>query len=188
MRKLLLLPLLILTTVTFGQTTVPVIKVGTILNYEVFLRNAGQRLPIALTVTTLGDPMNIGWSVPGLGTGTFSINGTAQASGTKIAVRTPAADEITKLKDDETFLTVSKNTFSSMVNNQPFELNGMKFTVMANDTTVYKINNKVVPILHAISDNKKGELWVLNNPFFPLICGEKAVVKGIDLNLQSITE
>jgi hypothetical protein len=189
MKKLLLISLLaLLTNFAFAQKYVPAIKVGTVFSYEVFLRNAGQRLPISLTVKTLGDPMNIGWSVVGLGTGTFAINAKAQESGTKIAVRTPEADDVTKLKDDETFLTVSKSTFNSMVNNQPFVLNGMQFTVVANDTTVYRINDKVAPILHAIGANKKSELWVLNNPDFPLICGENSVAKGIDLTLLGIKE
>jgi hypothetical protein len=170
-----------------AQKYIPAIKAGTVMNYEAYLRNAGQHIPITLTVKSIGDPTNIQWFVDGLGTGVFEVAGKAQESGTKLVIREPAGGETTKLHDDETFVTVSKAVFTNMAANQPFELNGMKFTVIA-DTTVYKINDKVAPILHAIGSNKKSELWVLNNPDFPLICGEVMISKGIDLTLLSIKE
>jgi hypothetical protein len=188
MKKIVLSSFLILlTALVSAQKYIPVIKAGTVLNYEAFLRNVGQRVPITLTVKTIGDPTDIAWSVAGLGTGVFSVSGKAQDSGTKLAIKEPSSGNVTRLKDDETFLTVSKTVFNSLVNNQPFELNGMKFALVA-DTTTYKINNKVAPILHAIGDNKKSQLWVLNNVDFPLICGEVAIAKGIDMTLLSINE
>jgi hypothetical protein len=189
MKQILLLPaFILLTTVGFAQKYIPVIKPGTVLNYTAHLRNFDQNIPILLTVQTLGDPTNIQFHVDGIGTGVFSISAKGQQTGTKIAIRTPEANDVTKLKDDETFVTVSASTFNSMVNNTPFDLNGIKFTMVANDTTTYRINNKVTSVLHAISANGKGHLWVLNNPDFPLICGEMMVAKGIDLTLLGIKE
>lgn len=179
---------ILLSTIIFAQNYIPVIKAGTVMNYTAHLRNSGQNVPITLTIKSISDPMNVQWSVDGLGTGVFAISAKAQQAGTKIAIRTPEADDVTKLKDDETFVTVSAATFNSMVKNEPFDLNGMKFTVVANDTTVYKINNKVAPVMHAVSANGKGHLWVLNNPDFPLICGEMVIAKGIDLTLLSVRE
>jgi hypothetical protein len=171
-----------------AQKYIPAIKVGTVMNYEAYLRNAGQRIPITLTIKNIGDPTDIQWDVQGLGTGVFEVPAKAQESGTKLVVREPASGNVTKMHDDETFVTVSKAVFASMAASQPFELNGMKFTVVANDTTVYKINDKVTSIIHAVSGNSKSELWVLNNPDFPLICGETMVARGIDLTLLSIKE
>jgi hypothetical protein len=189
MKKIILATLfLLLATATFAQKYIPVIKIGTVMNYTAHLRNSGQNIPISLTIKSTGDPMNVQWYVDGLGTGVFSISAKAQESGTKVAIRTPQDDDITKLKDDETFVTVSKAIYTSMAANQPFELNGIKFNVVANDTTVYKINNKIAPVLHATSANGKGQLWVLNNPDFPLICGEMMIAKGIDLTLMSVKE
>ncbi|WP_299515006.1 hypothetical protein [Mucilaginibacter sp.] len=189
MKKIMLAPLFILlTTAVFAQKYIPIIKPGTVMSYTAYLRNLGQHVPITLTIKSIGDPTNVQWNVDGLGTGIFSISAKAQDSGTKLAVRTPNADNVTKLKDDETFVTVSKTTYTSMIKNEPFELNGIKFTVDTNDTTVYKINNKIAPVLHAISANKKSELWVLNNPDFPLLCGELSIAKGIDLTLLAIKE
>lgn len=189
MKQIQLAPLFILfTTTVFAQNYVPVIKEGAVLNYNAHLKNVGRDIPISLTIKSLGDPTNVQWHVDGLGTGVFAVSAKAQESGTKIAIRTPAADDVTKLKDDETFVTVSKATFNSMIKNEPFELNGMKFTVAANDTTIYKINNKTTSVLHAVSANGKGQLWVLNNPDFPLICGEMMIAKGIDLTLLSVSE
>lgn len=188
MKKIFLIPLLVLlTTIAFAQKYVPAIKVGTVMSYEAYLRNTAQRVPISLTVKSIGDPTNIEWNVQGLGTGVFAVSAKAQQSGTKVVIREPAAADITKMRDDETFVTVSKMVFTSMAAGQPFELNGMKFTIVA-DTMVYKINDKPAPILHAISSNNKSELWVLNNPDFPLICGENMVAKGIDLTLLGIKE
>jgi hypothetical protein len=41
-------------------------------------------------------------------------------------------------------------------------------------------------VLHAVATNGKTELWILNNPDFPLICKTKNGTAGVDLTLDYI--
>jgi hypothetical protein len=171
----------------FAQKYIPTIKAGTILNYSVALKNMGQNIDLSLTFTSLGDPIKMQWNVPGYGTGGFEMAAKALETGKKIVLSPPEPDGITKLKDDETILVLSKSVYGDAVKNKAFELNGFKFAVIA-DTATYKINNKITDIIHAVATNGKNEIWILNNPDFPIICQGKGVTRGIDFYLTSIKE
>jgi hypothetical protein len=171
----------------FAQKYVPVIKEGTVITYDAYSKGMGQHIPLILTIKSLGDPVKMQWAVDGYGTGTFETPGKAMESGTKLVIKQPEPDDVTKMKDDETLVVISKATFGSLVKDKAFELNGQKFTV-ATDTASYKINDKDADIFHATSENGKGELWVFNNPDFPLIYKAKNVAKGVDFTLTAIKE
>jgi hypothetical protein len=171
----------------FAQKYVPVIKEGTVLNYDGFSKALGQHIPLILTIKSLGDPLKIQWYVDGYGTGSFEIPAMALDSGKKLVIKQPDPDGVTKMKNDETLIVISKATFGSLVKNNAFELNGQKFTV-SSDTTTYKINDKIADVLHAVGENGKSELWVVNNPDFPLVYKAKSVTRGVDFTLTGIKE
>jgi len=171
----------------FAQKYIPTIKPGTVLNYSVALKNMGQNIDLNLTFTSLGDPIKIQWNVPGYGAGSIEMAAKALESGKKIVLSPPEPDAVTKLKDDEALLLVPRSVYSDAVKNKAFELNGFKFAVIT-DTATYKINNKVTDIIHAVAANGKNEIWILNNPDFPIICQGKGVTRGIDFYLTSIKE
>lgn len=172
---------------TFAQKYVPQIKNGTVLKYNAFSRAFGQNIPLTLTVTSITAPVQMQYSIPQLGTGTFEMSAKAMESGTKMALKEPQAEGITKLKDDETLAIISKNTFNDLTTNKTFALNGQKFIVTA-DATPYKINDKDADVFYAVTANGKTKLWILNNPDFPLICKLQGGPQGIDLTLDSIQE
>ena len=171
----------------FAQKYVPVIKEGTVINYDAFSTALGQHIPLILTIKSLGDPVKIQWNVEGYGTGSFEIPAKAMESGTKLVIKQPDPDGVTTLNDNETIIVLSKSIFNSMVKDKAFELNKQKFTVTT-DTASYKINDKQADVFHAISDNGKSELWVINNPDFPLIFRGKSVTRGVDFTLTGIKE
>jgi hypothetical protein len=125
------------------------------------------------------------WTVPGMGEGVFEISAKAIQSGKKMAIKEPGMDDVTKLKDDETLAFLSKDTFTSMVNNKTFELNGQTFNVTA-DTAPYTINGQEADVFYAVTPNGKTKMWILNNPDFPLICKLQGGPHGIDLSLDSL--
>jgi len=179
--------LFLLGSIAFAQKYIPVIKTGTVLSYNVALKNMGQEIQLGLTVTSFADPIKMQWNVPGYGTGSFEMPLKALESGKKLVLSPPEPDGVTKMKDDETLLVLPKSIYSDAVKNKAFELNGFKFAVIA-DTATYKINNKVTDIMHAVSANGKNEIWILNNPDYPLICQGKGVTRGIDFYLTAIKE
>jgi len=140
-----------------------------------------------LTIKSLADPLNIQWYVDSYGTGNFEIPKMALDSGTKLVIKQPDPDGVTKMKNDETLIVISKKTFNSLVKDNTFQLNGQKFTV-STDTTSYKINDKTADVFHAIGENGKSEIWIINNPDFPLVYKAKGVTRGVDFTLTGIKE
>ena len=184
--KQLLYCLLFLTTFSYtasAQKYIPAIKAGTVLNYAIQLKNLGQNLDLTLTFASLDDPLKIKWSVIGFGDGTFEVPAASLESAAKVVLSPPDPGSTTKIPKDQSIMFISKAVFKDMITNKAFEINGQKFTVVP-DTNVYKINDKETDIIHATAG--KMELWILNNPDFPIICQAKGVTRGIDFYLTSV--
>lgn len=179
--------ILCLTTTTFAQKYVPQLKNGSVLNYSAHSRAFGQDIPLTLTIGSITAPVQLKYSIPQLGNGTFEMSAKAMESGKKMALKEPQMDGVTKLKDDETFAVISKSTFSNLTTNKTFVLNGQTFNVTT-DATPYKINDKEADVFYATTANGKTKLWILNNPDFPLICKLEGGPQGIDLSLSKIQE
>jgi len=186
MKNLFILTACILLSLSaWAQKYVPQIKNGTVLNYTANVRAMGQTLPVTMTITELNAPMHIKWVISGLGTGTYEISAKAIQSGTKMALREPGYEPLTKLKDNETIGFLSKDTFSNLASSKAFELNGLKFAV-TEGAPAYLLDGKETDTFYAVSANGKTKIWVLNNPDFPLICKIEGAQQGIDLTLNSV--
>lgn len=168
-----------------AQKYVPQIKTGTVLNYTAYARAFDKTLPAVLTISEINAPMRIKWLINGLGTGTYEISAKAIQSGTKMTLREPGFEEVTKLKDSETLAFLSKDTFTALISNKAFELNGQKFTVTEGAPS-YMIDGKETDTFYAVTANGKTKIWILNNPDFPLICKIEGTPQGIDLALNSV--
>jgi hypothetical protein len=188
MKKLFLIILMaVLCHAAIAQKYVPKIGNNTVINYNVEATAVGQKVQLTLTVTSITDPVTMAWSIPGLGTGTYQMSAAGFASGTKMKIKEPA-EGITKLKDDETLLVLSKSEFADLIKTQSFGLNNGKFTVKTDATPApYMINDKEADVIHVVSANGKVDIWVLNNPDFPLIC-RLTGFGGFDFDLASIKE
>jgi len=171
-----------------AQKYVPIIKAGTVLTYDAYSKGLGQHITLTLTVQNLaGDTIKLQWHVDDYGTGVFALQAKALENGTKLVIKQPDPDGVTSLKDDETLAVISKATFNNLVNDKTFQLNGQKYTVSA-DTTSVKLNDKVSDVFHAATDNGKNEIWVLNIPYFPLVYHAKSVTRGVDITLTGVKE
>lgn len=188
MKKLcLIIFALVLSNVLLAQKYVPQIGIGSTLNYNVELTNADQHVTLALKAISFNDPMKFSWDVPGLGSGSFLIPTKALESATKMVIKVPEPGQATLYKDDETIMFISKSIFSDLLKNQTFTLNKTTFNVKPL-TEPYLINAKEADVLHVVSENNKVELWILNNPNFPLICKMTGNPAGFDFNLRAFKE
>ncbi len=157
------------------------------MNYNVKARATGQPASIELTIVSLAPPVKIKWNIPFVGSGFFEMSAKSMQSATKTLAEEPAADEVTTMKDDQTLLVLSKDTYNSMVSNKTFQLNGYTFNVQT-DTAAFKINKKDADVYYAVSTKGNRKIWVLNNPDFPLICRANRVTDLIDFELVGIIE
>jgi len=187
MRKLFIMISCTLAAITASaQKYVPQIKTGTVLNYTAHARAMGQTVPAFLTITQFEAPLRMKWAIGPLGSGTYEISAKAIQSGTKMALREPGYDEITKLKDNETIAFISKDTFNGLIANKAFELNGQKFAVVTDGAPAFTLGDKEVDTFYATTANGKTKIWILNNPDFPLVCKIEGAPQGIDLSLNSV--
>ncbi len=184
MKKLLLILITtVLGTSLFAQKIVPAITGNSVLNYTT--SQNGQDIPLVLTITNFGDPIKMDWNMDGIGSGSYEMSAKSLQSGKSTPASTPAADELTRLASYQTFACISKDAFNSMIKNNTFEYDDLKFSVKA-DAAPFTVDNKQLDVIHAIATNGKGELWILNNAGFPLICKSKDSAHGMDLTLVSI--
>jgi len=170
-----------------AQKYVPVIKKGSVIGYNVESRNSGATANITLTMLSFDDPVKIKWDIPYVGTGTFEMSAKSMQSAIKTIAEEPTVDEVTKIPDDKTLVVLSKDSFSSLVNNKTFKLNGYTFNVQT-DTAAFIINDKPADVFYAVSTKGDHQVWILNYPGFPLICRAHRVTTAIDFKLVSVTE
>ena len=179
----LLLLTMLLGTMAFAQKVVPKIKSNSVINYT--LSQNGVDAPMVLTFTSFGDPTKIDWNIEGYGSGSYEMSAKALQSGKGTLPKTPDIDALTKLPDYQTIACISKDAYNDMIKTQAFTFDELKFVVKPDAQTI-KINDKELDVIHAVATNGKGELWILNNPDFPLICKTKDNAHGIDLSLVNI--
>jgi hypothetical protein len=184
-KKLAFYLLLLFSCTAFAQKYTPVIKKGTVLSYKVMSRSSGQEGIIILNISSLKDTMKINWSLPYSSSGSFEITPKALQSGTKLTVNEPADGEVTRLNDNETLLSISKDGYNNLVNNKSFVLNGVTFYAKP-DTSSFKIDDKEANIIYVADEKGKRQLWILNSPSLPLICKSIKAAKGIDFELISL--
>jgi hypothetical protein len=185
MKKLtLLIFAFVLGTSAFAQGLVPKIKENAIISYTYTLE--GQDLAMTLTFSSLADPIKIDWSIDGVGSGNYEMSPKALEDGKGMIAKAPEPDQLTKLPSYQTIACISKTAYNDMVKNQSFEYNDLKYSVTKDNDATVKLDNKALDLYHAVATNGKGEMWILNNPDFPLVCKTKDSAQGADLMLVSI--
>lgn len=188
MKKINLLIIAFIVTITaVAQNTTPKIGVGSILNYNVVATSSGQQIPLTLNIISLNDPMKIKWTLPGIGTGSFLIPVQALETGTKMRLEEPMPNVDTRFGDNETVMFVSKAMLNDIVKTQQFTINKVKFNAKP-EVETFQLAGKPLDTYHATTANGKVEIWILNNPDFPLICKFKGSPAGIDFELTNFKE
>ena len=188
MKKLYLSALFLLFSYcAFAQKYLPQIKAGSVLTYVAESRNTGQNATVTLTIASMTDPVKIKWDIPGVGTGIFTMNAKSMQSATKTIAQEPEPDITTALDADKTLILLSKDAYNSMVTQKTFMLNGDTFYAQA-DTSTFTINDKVAKVTYATTLKGHREIWILDDPDFPLICKAHKVTPYIDFWLTAIKE
>jgi hypothetical protein len=150
-----------------AQKALPELKVGTVMQCSAFVQ--GQEFPLVLTLKSISGPVSIAWSVEGYGDGTFEMSAKALEGATMFSLPTQPALGLTKLADTETFGIISKAAYKTLAETKVFTYNGVKFKVKTPEPNPMKWAGKEADVTHIISEDGKIELWILNNPNFPLM-------------------
>lgn len=168
-----------------AQESAVSIKPGTKLDYKFFLY--GQTVAIGMTVKSVTDSVLLDWNIRGLAFGSYLISKAGFENGNKLNFIQPAAATVLRLAPDETFAVISKAAFSSLKKDKKFVYNNTTYVLQDDKKQpVFKSGNRELDVLHVIGREENGELWILNDPDFPLICQMKNNPVGINFTLADI--
>lgn len=164
-----------------AQKIMPEIKAGTTLGATAYVN--GQEVPVLFTLKRIEAPITFAWSVDGYGEGEFEINQKGYESGKSIYTEQPPQGTV-KLGDNETYGLISKEAYKSLADTKTFTYNTLKFKTKETGAKPMKFGDKEVDVTHVASEDGKVELWILNNPNFPLILQTAGF--GIDILIHQI--
>jgi hypothetical protein len=186
MKKLSVIILSVMLTISaFAQKRLnPPIKTNTVVNY--ILTENNKDVPLAITFISVGDPLKITWKTNSDGSGSYEMPARALQSGKVFSEAKPAVNAVTKLSDEQTAFFISKEVYSQMQKTQMFTYNGIKFKVAVNDTQAFTVKERLWDVTHAVAVQGDAELWILNNPDFPLICKTKNNANGMDVSIVGV--
>lgn len=168
-----------------AQMLKPVIKAGTTFYYTFELN--GQHASFEISIKKFMDTLTMGWKIRGLANGLYIITPAAWQNADMLYFAQPELFSTIKLKDNETYLMLSKNAFHNLLTKKSFIYNNTVYT-LANDlkTNAFKLGNDTLDVIHITAKNETTELWILNNPDFPMICQIKGNPLGINIELNTI--
>jgi hypothetical protein len=183
MKKLYALVFIFIFSLTaMSQKLLPVIKAGT--NMAVDVDFHGQSIVLNLNYKSLADPIMIGWDVGGT-SGTYTMSAKSLENGKKFNLDQPDPSVVTLLKNDETFMCISKAAYQSLVSSKSFTYNGLTFAAK-DDSDGFKLNGKPVDATYAVSADGKTSVWILNNPSMPIALNLKGNPAGVDYTVTII--
>ena len=172
-------------TSAFAQESATTIKPGTKLDYKFFLY--GQTVAIGMTVKSVTDSLLLDWNLKGMAYGSYLVSKKGFENGTKLNFIQPSHATILRLADDETFAVISKKAFKALKRDKKFVYNQTTYVLQGDkNKPVFRSGEKELDVLHVVGLEEHGELWILNDPDFPLICQVMNNPVGINFTIVTI--
>lgn len=165
-----------------AQQPVQSIIAGTKIDYKFFLY--GQTVPVTLTVKSTTGDVTLDWYIRG-GVGSYLIPAAAFENGTKLNFIQPAQNTVLELGAEETFALISKSAFSTLKKYKKLIYNNTTYLLKENEPA-FQAGGQQLDVLHVVGQEEAGDLWILNNPEFPLICQIKNNPLGINFSMTAI--
>lgn len=168
---------------SFAQ--MPVIKQGTQIQGKFFFY--GQSVQVKMTVAELRDSVMLNWNILGA-TGSYLLSPEGFKHGTKINFVQPSFLKVLRLAPDETFGVISKDAFSTLKKNNKMVYNSTTYVLVkeAAGSQTFKAGDQQLRVLHIKGVEEPCEMWILDDPTFPLVCQIKNNPLGINFTLLGI--
>ncbi|WP_308991316.1 hypothetical protein QLS71_001420 [Mariniflexile litorale] len=167
-----------------AQGHIPEITNNTELQY--ICKLYGQTRPVNLRPTFVGDTLIIDWDLRKTKR-TYAILPEALQNGTGLTFNQGESPDLLVLEPTDTFFMISKSAFSDLVANNKFVYNNTTYNLdKTKVTNEVVIDGKIVDVLFVKAEIDETELWILNNPEFPLICKIAKNPLGVNCTLTEI--
>jgi hypothetical protein len=168
-----------------AQQPEAIIKPGTKIDYKFFLY--GQTVAINMTLKSVTDSVQLDWNMKGYAFGSYLISNAGFENGNKINFVQPAHETILRLAPDETFAIISKSAFKTLKKDKKFVYNNTTYVLRNDDqSSLFKAGDRELKVLHVTGQEEAGDLWILDDPDFPLICQMKNNPVGINFTVTGI--
>ena len=164
----------------------PVVGAGTTFAYNFDLH--GQHAPFELTVARATDTLRLSWRIRGLAQGAYLVAPAAWQRASQLYVAQPQPGPPVPLPA-QTFLMLSKQAFADLRAQGRYTYDQTVYVQQRDESaSSLKINGQPLDVLHVVAQEDLTELWILNNPDFPLICRILHNPLGVDLVLSAIKQ
>jgi len=154
------------------------------MGYTVSMKD--QAVAFSLTLSSTADSLKMKWQVEDYGSGSYLMSNKSLQTGTGMHLESPEPGAAVELPEMETLAFISQKEYRDLLKNKVMQFGDLKYALKQDDSQAIKVEDKVLDVLHLVAINGKTELWILNNPDFPLICKTKNGSNGVDLLIDYI--
>lgn len=168
-----------------AQILQPEIKPGTTFFYTFDLH--GQHAAFDVTVKSFTDTLKLNWKIRNLATGNYAVTPAAWQHANQLNFAQPEPFKTVKLNDQQTFMMISKAAYQNLISKKQYTYDHTIY-VLKNDLkeNPLQLGTQTLDVLHVVAQNETTEIWILNNPDFPIICRIKGNLLGINVDLNAI--
>ena len=108
-------------------------------------------------------------------------------SGTGLSYNQGENTPVLTLNSTETFFLISKLAYQDLLKNNQFVYNKTTYVLdKSEDSNPVIVDGKVLSTLHVIAQIDNTEMWILQDPDFPMLCKVTKNPLGINFTLSSI--
>ena len=127
-------------------------------------------------VITWGIERNTKWQ-----SGTFTLTGKALENAECMSFLQPVDGEHLTLPDSMTYhVILSKKAFADLKSNGTFTYDGIRYDAEPATETFTYGQGQTCPLIHVHDTAEGADMWILDNPDFPLIC--KMINNPLEIN------
>ncbi|OGX90278.1 hypothetical protein BEN49_23260 [Hymenobacter coccineus] len=87
---------------------------------------------------------------------------------------------------NQTFLMLSKKAFADLRAQGRYTYDQTVYVQQNDPANPLLLNGQPLDVLHVVAQGDPAELWILNNPDFPIICRMEHNPLGVNLLLSAI--
>ena len=161
----------------------PAVGPGTTFAYTLDLH--GQHASFELTVARATDTLALNWQIRGLALGSYLVSPAAWQQAARLNSAQPVPGPPVRLPANQTFMMLSKKAFAELLARQRCVYDNTVYELKA-DAAPLLLRGQPLDALHLVAQEDATELWVLNNPTFPIICRMWHNPLGVDYVLNGV--
>lgn len=164
----------------------PAIGVETTFNYTLFLH--GQQRRLNITIKNGRGALVLEWESSPY-QGSFCLSNKAVQYADRMYFKQPTPFTQIQTAENETlFCFISQNAYAVLKEKSHFKYNETVYREIEEvDREFLLQKNQSLPVLHVIDEIDDSEMWILDDPLFPIVCEMRHNPRGVDFKLNAIT-